>query len=173
MYFAPVIIVVFSVFHRCIRRSLHALLLERCVSFLIVFTCRPLVLFCLCRGAELWPNQQRRAWRMAFSLIQPAGEGDIQSDNWGIDRPGVSGDIDKCGTEGLVSDGEDGCQRENRSTSIRSSTLHCPLFFLSFLSLAFLLSFPSLRFPYCFHPVQFTPLLVGKQLSTTEPRLTD
>lgn len=95
---------------------------------------------------------------MALSLIQPAGESDIQSDNCGIDGAGVSGDIDKCETEGLVSDGEDGCQRENRfRIDLQLYTSLGPLL-LSFLSLAFLLF--SL---YCFHPVQFTPLLFANQ----------
>lgn len=61
--------------------------------------------------------------RKALGLIQPP------PDNWGIDKLRVSGNIDKCGTEGLVPDGEDGCQRENRSTSTRSSTPHLPRVF--------------------------------------------
>lgn len=77
----------------------------------------------------------QRRWTVSESTEElsasssPRGESDIQSDNWGIDKLRVSGDIDKCGTEGLVPDGEDGCQRENRSTSTCSSTLHRPLVF--------------------------------------------
>lgn len=52
-------------------------------------------------------HQQGRAWRIALSLSQPTGESDIQSDNWGIDESGMSGDIDECETEGLASDGEE------------------------------------------------------------------
>lgn len=118
----------------------------------------PSGLFGLYRAAELWANthQQWHAWRIAFRLIQPTGESDIQSDNWGIDRLGVSGDIDKCGTEDLVSDGEDGCQRQNWSTSTRSSTPHWPLLScLLYPWLFYLLSSvpffaPSLS-PQCFH----------------------
>lgn len=33
----------------------------------------------------------------------------------------MGGDIDECGTEGLVSDCEDGCQRETHSASTHSS----------------------------------------------------
>lgn len=126
-----------------------------CVSLQIVFTCWSVMLFCPCRGTELRVNahQQRHAWRMAFSLIRPTGESDIQSDNWGIDRSGVSGDIDKCVTEGLVSDGEDGCQRDNQSISTGSSTPHWPLFSCLFypVRLYFLSSVCLFPAYFCFH----------------------
>lgn len=96
---------------------------------------------CCFVSAEALNYQRRRAWKIDFSVIESSGENDIQSDNWGIDRSRVSGDIDKCGAEGPASDGEDGCQRENRSISICSSSPHWPRFSCLFLSFAFLVFF--------------------------------
>lgn len=71
----------------------------------------------------------QRRWTVSESTEKLSVSSSPPPDNWGIDKLRVSGDIDKCGTEGLVPDGEDGCQRENRSTSTRSSTPHLPRVF--------------------------------------------
>lgn len=97
--------------------------------------------FYFCRFSDLSTNQQRHSW--AFSLFQSTGESDTPSDNWGIDMPGVSGDIDKCGTEGLVSDGERGLT--SSTTSLVSFFLHFyfPTFLCAFLIfIFFLIQFP-------------------------------
>lgn len=52
---------------------------------------------------------------------------DIQPDKCGIDRLGVSSDIEKCGAKGFVSDDEHDRQRENRHT-----TPHLTLMFFVF-----------------------------------------
>lgn len=92
----------------------------------------------------LWPFNESTKTFMSF---QSTGESDTPSDNWGIDMPGVSGDIDKWGTEGLVSDGERG------STHIDLQLHFIGLFFLHFYFPNFLCAFLI----FTSFLIQFTP----------------
>lgn len=67
---------------------------------------------------------------------------DFQSDNGGMDKPGVGGDTDECGTESLVSG-----VRGRTDSSICSSTLRWPPLSRLFSTL----SPPSRLFFHCFH----------------------
>lgn len=82
----------------------------------------------------LWPFNESTKTFMSVQSDSP-------SDNWGIDMPGVSGDIDRCGTEGLVSDGERGWTHIDLWLHFIGLFILFSLLFSHF-SLCFPLSFP-------------------------------